>query len=248
MISLKPYTTLGVEIQRAFESPDIAGQLARCRVADPDTRELFSLLGRDGLLAPHWPNRYGGRDASFFDTAFVVELLMAAGVSDTLHVLTVQVTGNLILLHGSDEQKERLLPGFARGRAFASVLFSEPNVGSDVAATTTQAVRLGEAHWRLAGHKRFGTKLRLADYGLVLASTDDRGNGLNNLTLFCMPLELAGVHLERLEGLYSESLFDIFLDGVIVEDRWRIGPVGEAWPVISQAVNLERTGVDPPVA
>ena len=169
---------------------------------------------------------------------------MAAGVSDTLHVLTVQVTGNLILLHGTDQQKERLLPGFARGRAFASVLFSEPNVGSDVAATTTQAVRLGEAHWRLAGHKRFGTKLRLADYGLVLASTDDRSNGLNNLTLFCMPLELAGVHLERLEGLYSESLFDIFLDGVIVEDRWRIGPVGEAWPVISQAVNLERTGVD----
>ena len=244
MISLKPYTTLGDEIQRAFASPDIAGQIASCRVAEPDTRELFSLLGRDGLLAPHWPGRYGGRDASFYDTAFVAEQLMAAGVSDTLHVLTVQVTGNLILMHGTDEQKERLLPGLARGRAFASVLFSEPSVGSDVAATSTLAVRLSEAHWRFTGHKRFGAKLPLADYGLVLARTDEGDYGLGSLTLFCMPLELVGVHFERLEGLYSEHLFDIFLDGVIVDDCWRIGPVGGAWPIISKAVNLERTGLD----
>ena len=244
MISLKPYTTLGDEIEHAFASPETAGQLARCRVADPDTRELFNLLGRDCLLAPHWPVRYGGRDASLFDTAFVVEQLMAAGVSDTLHVLTVQVAGNLILSHGTDGQKERLLPSLARGRAFASVLFSEPDVGSDIAATTTQAVRLSDTHWRLTGHKRFGVKLPLADYGLVLTTTDEGDNELSNLTLFCVPLELPGVNFEMLEGLYSENLFDVFLDNVIVDDFWRIGPVGGAWPIISQAVNLERTGLD----
>ena len=244
MLSLKPYTTLGDEIERAFASPDIAGQLARCRVAEPDTRELLGLLGRDGLLAPHWPERYGGRNASFYDTAFVVEQLMVAGVSDTLHVLTIQVTGNLILMHGTQEQKERLLPGLARGQAFASVLFSEPKVGSDVAATTTQAIRLSQTRWRLTGHKRFGAKVPLADYGLVLATTNKGDNRLNNLTLFCMPMELAEVHFQKLEGLYSESLFDLFLDGVIVDDFWRIGPVGGAWPVISQGVNLERTGLD----
>ena len=244
MLSLKPYTTLGDKIERAFASPDIVDQLARCRVAEPDTRELLGLLGRYGLLAPHWPDRYGGRNASFYDTAFVVEQLMAAGVSDTLHVLTIQVTGNLILMHGTEKQKERLLPGLARGQAFASVLFSEPHVGSDVAATTTQAIRLSETRWRLTGHKRFGAKLPLADYGLVLATTDKGDNGLNSLTLFCMPLELAGVHFEKLEGLYSESLFDLYLDGVIVDDLWRIGSVGGAWPVISQGVNLERTGLD----
>ena len=226
----------------------LAGPRARRALAevgtDGDPRPLYRLLGEHRLLAVSWPRAYGGRELPARCAAAVVGELIAGGVPEVLHTLSVQICGNFLLTAGTDEQRAAVLPGLAAGRRTATVLYSEPGVGSDLSALRTTAAPTGNGGWRLTGHKVYSVGTALADFGLVAARTSVEPTPYRGVTLFLVPLDRPGIRIDRLASLADEDFADVRLDEVEVPASAVVGPVGGAWPLITEALALERTGID----
>lgn len=234
----------------AEPSVDLVAEEVRALLAGPraldaaDPRSLYRLLGEQRLLAVSWPRAYGGRGLPARCAAAVVGELIAAGVPEVLHTLSVQICGNFLLTAGTEEQRAVLLPGLAAGRLTATVLYSEPDVGSDLSALQTTAVPAGDGGWRITGRKVYSVATALADYGLVAARTSTEPTAYRGITLFLVPLNRPGITITRLDSLADDDFADVRLDGVEVTAGAVIGAVGGAWPLITEALALERTGVD----
>lgn len=217
---------------------------ARERGEEPDPRPLYRLLGAERLLAASWPRACGGLGVPPLAAAEVVEALITAGVPDTLHTLSVQICGNFLLRAGTHAQRATVLPALAAGTRFCTVLYSEPDVGSDLAALATRAERTAGGGWRVTGRKVYSVKTRYADLGLVAARTAGTASRYQGITLFLVPLDAPGVTVGELPSIADEDFADVRLSDVDVPAGAVVGPVGGAWPLITEALALERTGVD----
>src|SRR5262249_42978159 len=98
--------------------------------------------------------------------------------------------------------------------------------------------------WRISGRKVYSVGTALADFGLVAARTSVEPTRYRGITLFLVSLNLPGITIEALDSLADEDFADVRLDGVEVPASAVIGPVGGAGPLITDALALERTGVD----
>jgi len=214
------------------------------RHAEPDARPVYELLGAARALAPHWPAALGGRGLTAVEAATVGEELALLGVPDTLYVLSVQIAGQFLLQAGSEEQRRRLLPGLAAGRTYATVLYTEPEAGSDLAALETEA-RPDGAGFRLHGRKVYNPKTSQAQLGLCAARAGAAGaSKYAGLTLFVVPLDAAGIAVRPVPGLGPEQFHEVTLDGVAVGRDAVVGEVGAGWALLSTALAAERTGMD----
>jgi alkylation response protein AidB-like acyl-CoA dehydrogenase len=214
------------------------------RRAEPDARPVYRLLGAARLLAPHWPAELGGRGLGAVEAAIAGQELALHGVPDTLYVLSVQIAGHFLLRAGSPEQRTRLLPGMAAGRTFVTILYTEPEAGSDLAALTTEARPDGPG-FRLHGRKVHNPKTSQAQLGLTAARVGEAGaNKYAGLTLFLVPLDAPGVAVRPVPGLPPEQLHEVTLDGVAVGPDAVVGEVGAGWSLLSAALAAERTGMD----
>ncbi|GAA1989530.1 acyl-CoA dehydrogenase family protein [Kitasatospora viridis] len=233
-------------VKEELRSPDLGAALAALLGSaerEPDERGVYRLLGEHGLLGVDWPRRYGGQGRTAVHAAIAVEEMMRAGVPDTLFVNGVQTVGNLLLLAGTEEQKQRILPRLAAGRCFASVLYTEPGVGSDLSALTTRAVPVDGGH-RIDGVKMFNLKSGITDYGLCAARTSTEGSRYEGLTLFLVDMRAPEVLAERLDTMSDEQFYRVALDGVRVTGADVVGGLGQGWAVLAEALPLERTGLD----
>jgi alkylation response protein AidB-like acyl-CoA dehydrogenase len=215
-----------------------------------DPRPLYRVLGRRGLLAPNWPAAFGGRGLPAWSAAIVVEELIAAGVPEVLHTLSVQICGNFLMTAGTPEQRAGTLPALAAGTAYCTVLYTEPAAGSDLASLSTTAEPDGAGGWLLTGRKVYSVRTGLADFGLVAARIGEPGASKGGrspyqaITLFLVPLTAPGITVDVLPSMADEAFADVRLDRVPVTAGHVIGPVGGGWPLITAALALERTGVD----
>jgi alkylation response protein AidB-like acyl-CoA dehydrogenase len=214
------------------------------RRAEPDGRPIYRLLGAARALAPHWPAPLGGRGLTAVEAAIVGEELARHAVPDTLYVLSVQIAGHFLLQAGSAEQRARLLPGMAAGRAYVTILYTEPGAGSDLAALETEARPAG-AGYRLFGRKVHNPKTGQAQLGLCAARVGPaEPSKYAGLTLFLVPLDAPGVTVRPVPGLAPEQFHEVALDGVAVGPDAVVGEVGAGWSLLSGALAAERTGMD----
>ncbi len=205
--------------------------------------DVFRRLGERGWLAVNWPVEYGGAGGSVAEKAILTEELIAHGVPDNVHVLSIDIVGLAICLFGTDEQKQRLLPGLARGETAANVLFSEPGVGSDLASLSTAAVPDGDG-WRLRGRKIFNMKGQCSDFALCAARTSTGAVPHFGITLFLVPLRSVGVDMQPVWNITDERFDEVTFDGIRVGPDSVLGEVDNGWQVLNQVLPLERTGID----
>ncbi|MER8188480.1 acyl-CoA dehydrogenase family protein [Kitasatospora sp. NPDC094015] len=232
------------EVRTFLASPEVREELRRFSDLpagrEPGHLEVFRLLGERGWLAANWPVEYGGLGLRAVDAATVAEELGLAGVPDVAHVLSVDIVGLFLLMAGTDEQKARHLPPLARGERLATVLYSEPGVGSDLGSLRTTAEREGE-RWRVTGRKIYSQKSQFASQALCAARTCD-GTG-SGITLFLVDLTGPGVRVSPIWNATEERFDDVTLD-VLVGDDDRIGPLHAGFAVLNTCLALERTGID----
>lgn len=234
------------EVRRTLRSAKVRAAAAEATGADgvePDARPLYRLLGELGLLAVHWPVEYGGAGRPLTDAAIVAEELVRAGVPDTLHVNTIQIVGQFLLMAGSDEQKRRYLPALARGESFASVLYTEPDAGSDLGALRAVAEPDGDGY-RITGTKVFSLKTRFVDLGLCAARTTPGAGKYQGISLFLVDMRAPGVAVSVIPGVGDEHFHRVGLDSVAVRGEDLLGPRDEGWPLLNEALAIERTGLD----
>ncbi|MFI8951934.1 acyl-CoA dehydrogenase family protein [Streptomyces sp. NPDC053750] len=239
--------TFREEVRRFLRGPEARRTLAAVAGHRPDEEparlDLYRMLGERGWLAPNWPVAYGGLGLGATEAAVVTEEMTLAGVPDDVHVLSIDIVGMFLLKAGSEEQKRRHLPALARGERTASVLFTEPEAGSDLAALRTRAERDGDG-WRLYGTKVYNMKTQFADFSLVAARTTEGAVGMHGITLFLLPVKSPGVHIEPVPSIQNDRFNLVVVDGVRLTAADVVGTVDEGWWQLDELLQLERTGID----
>jgi alkylation response protein AidB-like acyl-CoA dehydrogenase len=157
-------------------------------------------------------------------------------------IVSLGMIAPTILRHGTEEQRRRLLPALHRGDLIACQLFSEPDAGSDLASIATRAAREGDG-WRITGQKVWTSGAHLADIGEIVCRTASEPR-YGNLTAFVVDMHAPGVTVRPLRQMTGGASFnEVFLDGVFVPDRDRIGEVGEGWKVALTTLGFERSAM-----
>ena len=211
---------------------------------DPDVRALYRELGVRDLLAVSWPAAYGGAGRDLLDAAVAGEELARGGVPDTLYVNTIQIVGQFLLMAGTEAQKRRHLPALARGERYASVLYTEPDHGSDLGSLSTVAAADPAGGWRLSGVKAYNLKSDLTDLGLCAARTGASGSRYDGISLFLVDLHADGVRRSTLASIADEQFHRLEFDRVRLGADDLVGPENGGWPLLTQALAIERTGLD----
>jgi alkylation response protein AidB-like acyl-CoA dehydrogenase/thioesterase domain-containing protein len=205
--------------------------------------EAYRELGRRGLLTPDWPAEFGGSGLRTRVGTELFERFTSTGLPDLVYALTVQIVGYFVLKSGSDRLKRDLLPRLSRGEEFATVLYSEPRAGSDLAALRTRAERRGD-RYVLNGVKVFSIYSDIAASALVAARTDQDGHKYDGITLFVIDMKADGVSVELVETIQREQMCRVRLRDVEVESWRRLGDDGRGWALLDGALAIERTGID----
>ncbi|HLH28144.1 MAG TPA: acyl-CoA dehydrogenase family protein [Acidimicrobiales bacterium] len=193
-----------------------------------------------GLLAPGWPEEYGGQGRAPLEVLAAMEELQTAG-APTYGAGTTLIVANTIRHLGTDEQKRLVLPPAIRGEILIVLGFTEPECGSDVAAAQTRAVRDGD-QWVINGQKMFTTNAQEADYVFLLARTNPDVPKHKGLTTFLVPLRQPGVEIQPVYTVSGERTNLTYYTDVRVDDSLRIGEVDDGWTVMTVGLTLERSG------
>lgn len=233
------------ELRRLLDSEEMAAALteAGASAGDIDPRPVHQVLGRRGWLAPHWPVHYGGIGADQTTLDLVTEELALLGIPDSAHVNTIRNAGSYLLRAGTEAQRAAHLPPLASGQALMSVLYTEPEAGSDLAGLRTNARRVDD-HWLVSGTKVYSVKTAAADYGLVAARTSRHANKLVGITLFLTRLDRPGVTVEQIDTVNAEPFYRVRFDDVEMGDGDVVGPPDGGWLVVTEALAMERVGID----
>jgi alkylation response protein AidB-like acyl-CoA dehydrogenase len=234
------------QVRAALRGPGVRTALAKAEATgqrEPDLHPLYRELGELGLLAAHWPGEYGGRGLTFTHTAIAAEEMVRSGIPDTLHVNTIQIVGQFMLMSGTPQQKQRHLPGLASGEHFASVLYTEPWAGSDLGSLRAVAERDADGY-RITGTKVFSLKTRFADLGLCAARTAQGGSKYQGISLFLVDLHASGVRVSTIGSIAAEQFHQVELDAVWVPGEALIGREGDGWALLGKSLAIERTGLD----
>ena len=93
--------------------------------------EFSRAMGAAGLVGMTWPKQYGGHERHSLERYVVLEEMLALGAPVGLHRIADRQTGPLLLRYGTEAQRQKYLPGMARGEIYACIGLSEPNAGSD---------------------------------------------------------------------------------------------------------------------
>ena len=200
---------------RAFVDERIKPNIGRWYETATFPRELPKEMGERGLLGMHLKG-YGcaGRSAVEYGLA---AMELEAGDSGIRTFVSVQgsLAMSAIAKFGSEEHKQRWLPGMAAGELIGCFGLTEPNAGSDPASITTRAVRDGGS-WVLTGAKRWIGLASIADVAIIWAKTDE-GEGARSIRGFVVPTDSAGFAAFPIEpklSMRASIQCDITLDGV----------------------------------
>jgi alkylation response protein AidB-like acyl-CoA dehydrogenase len=142
-----------------------------------------------GLFGLMIPEEYGGLGESLLTYALVVEEIARGWMSVSGVINTHFIVAYMLRQHGTQEQKDRLLPKMATGEIRGAFSMSEPHCGSDVAAIRSKAVQDG-SDWVLDGQKMWLTNGARAGVVATLVRTDEGGDSVyKNMTTFLLEKE-----------------------------------------------------------
>jgi len=199
----------------------------------------YPVFADSGLVVPTWPVAYGGLDVAP-DVARAIDAELRPFNLGRLNPLGLNNTAPALYAFGSEEQRLRFLPPMVRNVEKWCQLFSEPGAGSDLASLATRADRDGDT-WRVTGQKVWSTWAHFSDFAILLARTDPDAPKRQGVTYFLLDLHQPGVEVRPLRHIGGEVEFnEVFLDGALVPDAYRVGEVGQGWKVANATLSGER--------
>ncbi|MGZ8738641.1 MAG: acyl-CoA dehydrogenase family protein [Nocardioides sp.] len=201
-------------------------------------RDLWTKAGAQGLLCFDVAEEYGGPGVADFRYNMVMaEELTRVGVNGPGFLVHTDIIVPYISSLGTEEQKQRWLPGCVRGETITAIAMTEPGAGSDLQGIRTTAVDKGD-HYVLNGSKTFISNGILSDLVIVVARTDPEA-GHKGISLLVVERGMAGFergrNLEKM-GLKAQDTAELFFDNVVVPKENLLGEEGSGF--ISLMMNL----------
>ncbi|RVT82300.1 acyl-CoA dehydrogenase [Rhodobacteraceae bacterium CCMM004] len=145
--------------------------------------EIVSEMAEMGVFGLTIPENYGGYGLSKASMCVVSEELSRGYIGVGSLGTRSEIAAELILCGGTEEQKQRWLPGLASGEILPTAVFTEPNTGSDLGALRTRAVKDGEIY-RITGNKTWITHAARTQVMTLLARTDPETDDYRGLSMF----------------------------------------------------------------
>jgi len=144
---------------------------------------LLEELGDLGVFGLTAPEDWGGSGLGKVAMCVVSEALSRGWIGTGSLGTRSEIAAELILAHGTDDQKARFLPGITSGKTIPTAVFTEPEAGSDLGSLRTKAVRDGDV-WRVSGAKTWITHAARADVMTLLVRTDPASKDHRGLSMF----------------------------------------------------------------
>ena len=145
--------------------------------------DIIAKLAELGVFGVSMPEEFGGMGLGKQAMCVVSEELSRGYIGVGSLGTRSEIAGELIIAHGTPEQKAKYLPGIASGEILPTAVFTEPNTGSDLASLKTRAVREGDAYV-ITGQKTWITHPVRADVMTLLARTNPDEKGYRGLSMF----------------------------------------------------------------
>jgi alkylation response protein AidB-like acyl-CoA dehydrogenase len=203
-------------------------------------REWERELAGGGWVGIGWPREAGGRGCSVEEQVVFHEEYARAGAPARINHLGEQLAGPTIVAFGTQEQKDRFLPGILAGTDLWCQGYSEPGAGSDLAGVRTRAVLRADG-WHLDGQKVWTSLAHLADWCFVLARTDPESARHKGLSYLLVPMRQPGVEVRPIVQLTGTSEFnEVFFDDAVTDADNVVGAPGDGWRVAMGTLAFER--------
>ena len=211
-------------------------------------REVFRLLGRSGLLALPYPERWGGGDQPYEVYLQVVEELARAWLAVGLGVSVHTLTCFPLATAGTPQQQERWLPAMLGGELLGAYCLSEPQSGSDAAALATRAVADRDGY-RVDGVKAWISHAGQADFYTLFARTSGEPAGperARGISCLHVPASTGGVSAgpaEHKMGMRASVTAQMIFDGARVPADHLLGEEGRGFAIALTALDSGRLGI-----
>lgn len=193
-----------------------------------------------GLSVIAWPGKYGGRDATLLQWVVFEEEYFRAGAPGRASANGTSMLAPTLFAHGTEEQRDRILPKMASGEQIWAQAWSEPESGSDLASLRSTATRT-DGGWLLNGQKIWSSRAVFGERGFGLFRSDPAAERHRGMTYLMFDLDAAGVTVRPIEQLGGATGFgEIFLDDVFVPDHDVIGGVHDGWRAAMSTASNER--------
>ncbi|RHW25738.1 acyl-CoA dehydrogenase [Nocardioides immobilis] len=235
------------ETVREFVAREVTPRHDKWEEARWIDRDVFPAAAAAGVYALQVPEKYGGAGESDYRYR-VVSAEEIARAHATSFGVTTSLQDDLVLHYlldlTNDEQKERFLPGFARGGTIGALAMTEPGAGSDLRGMRTTAVRDGDS-FVLNGSKTFISSGIMADVVIVACKTDPDA-GSKGITLFLVEDGMDGfVRGRKLDkiGLPGQDTAELFFEDVRVPRANLLGEEGRGLHALMSHLPRERLGV-----
>jgi acyl-CoA dehydrogenase len=208
--------------------------------------EFFNSVARAGYLGVAIPESYGGSGLGITEAALILKESAESGgamaAASSIHLSIFGVAP--LVIHGSEEQKRRHLPGVISGETHVAFAITEPDAGNDVTHIKTSAQREGDGY-RINGRKVFTTKAREAKRMLILTRTtpfERVSKKTDGMTLFFAELDPDAVEVRELHKLGRAAVDTnmLFIDNLRVSAADRVGEEGRGFHYLLDGLNPER--------
>jgi alkylation response protein AidB-like acyl-CoA dehydrogenase len=199
-------------------------------------------LAQGGWVGVGWAKEFGGLGCSIEQQVIFNEEYARAGGPGRVGHIGEGLVGPTLLAFGSEQQKEKYLPGILNGSELWCQGYSEPSAGSDLANVKTKA-RFDEVtgKWLISGQKVWTSLAHESDYCFALARTDPDSVGHKGLGFFLLKMDQPNIEVRPIQQLTGTSEFnEVFFDEAECDASDIVGKPGDGWKVAMGLLGFER--------
>jgi alkylation response protein AidB-like acyl-CoA dehydrogenase len=219
-----------------LEDPSPEADAEHVRAGKAWQRKLYD----GGWAGITWPKEYGGRGGTPEQQRVFAQEQSRFEAPVGLFAVGIGMAGPTIMVHGTEEQKQRFLEPMLRGDVVWCQLFSEPGAGSDLAGLSTRAERDGD-EFVVNGQKVWNSGAHHSEWGILLARTDPDQPKHRGITYFLVDMRSPGVEVRPLRQINGVAHFnEVFLTDVRIPAENVLGEVNGGWGVAQTTLANER--------
>jgi len=207
--------------------------------------DFVDALTKAGWMAALIPEEFGGSGLGLTEASVIMEEInRAGGNSGACHGQMYNM--NTLVRHGSDEQRQRILPKLASGELrLQSMGVTEPTTGTDTTQLKTTAVKKGD-RYVVNGQKVWISRVQHSDYMILLARTTplaDVAKKSDGLSIFLVDIAEAmkgGMEVKPIANMVNHETNELFFDNLEIPEENLIGEEGKGFKYILTGLNAER--------